>query len=70
MIPTTDEDQKFEVEEAKINGQKSWMTAAVKYEANGGSPIIGEELRKVTGRNRVNQERARMESQIKMNLDF
>ena len=36
--------------------------AATKYEASGGSPIVGEGLRVgLTGRNRVAYERARME---------
>ena len=39
------------------------MVFAVKYEQNGGSPIVGERLRtSFTGRNRIAYERARMEN--------
>ena len=57
------ETEQFEQDESKIEeGQTIMDEAAVKYEANGGSPIIGEELRtQFTGRNRVAYERARME---------
>jgi hypothetical protein len=57
------ETQQFEQDESKIEeGQTIMNEAAVKYEANGGSPIIGEGLRtQFTGRNRVAYERARME---------
>ena len=57
------ETQQFEQDEAKIEeGQGIMDQAAVKYEANGGSPVIGEALRtQFTGRNRVAYERARME---------
>ena len=42
--------------------------AATKYEAKGGSPIVGEGLRVgLTGRNRVAYERARME---RLSLEF
>ena len=45
----------FEAEEAKIDkGQTIMDEAAVKYEAGGGSPIVGEQLRtQFTGRNLV-----------------
>ena len=57
------ETEKFEQDESKIEeGQTIMNEAAVKYEANGGSPVIGEALRtQFTGRNRVAYERARME---------
>ena len=62
-IYAEEETKKFDAEEAKIeDGQKIMNDAATKYEANGGSPIIGEGLRVgLTGRNRVAYERARME---------
>ena len=52
-IYAEEETQKFEEEEVKIEeGQQIMDDAAVKYEANGGSPIVGEELRvSLTGRN-------------------
>ena len=62
-IYAEEQTQQFETEEAKIEeGQGIMDQAAVKYEAEGGSPVIGEALRtQFTGRNRVAYERARME---------
>ena len=64
-----EETKKYDVEEAKIeDGQKIMNDAATKYEASGGSPIVGEGLRVgLTGRNRVAYERARME---RLSLEF
>ena len=64
-----EETKKYEAEESKIeDGQKIMNGAAVKYEAKGGSPIIGEGLRVgLTGRNRLAYERARME---RLSMEF
>ena len=58
-----EETEKYDVEEGKIEeGQMIMNDAATKYEATGGSPIVGEGLRVgLTGRNRLAYERARME---------
>ena len=58
-----EETKKYDVEEGKIEeGQMIMNDAATKYEASGGSPIVGEGLRVgLTGRNRLAYERARME---------
>ena len=57
------ETEAYDAEESKIEeGQGIMDNAAVKYEEDGGSPIIGEQLRtSFTGRNRLAYERARME---------
>ena len=61
--------QEFEQQESAIEkGQGVMDQAAVKYEENGGSPIVGEALRtQFTGRDRVAFETARMQ---RLSYDF